>query len=595
MSEDRLTYDELKAGYVSLQKQAARSLLIKEELIQARDKLDRNLARFRAIQVYSEKAIHSETFEDFAEITVKSIIETFELECSALLTYDKGKNVLHAKTAFGLENLKVGYPLDANWMKAKGLLKGENAFIEKIDTDNHPWGPMGLCQVILCPYDGGHDDLQGFLLGGRTQRNETYYDEITQEMIPSFMVFTQQMNMLLKNLRSKENLERTVQERTEELKTTNVQLNKANEELQQEITIRTQTEEKLRIAEREATELSEFLKRMFGRYLSTEVMNSLLENPSALELGGQRRHVTIMISDLRGFTALSERLEPEKVVQMLNSYFETMVNVIHHYNGTVNEIIGDSLLVIFGAPQEIPDRAQRAIACAISMQNAITEVNGRNQELGLPKLEMGIGLHDTEVIVGNIGSSKRIKYSVVGSGVNLASRIESYTVGGQVLISESVKQEAGEVLRIDDKKTVLPKGAEALVAIYDVGGIGGSYNLALAEKEPAMVSLARLIPVKYKLIGGKHISQEMGLGRILRLSKRSCEIELKQGVSPLTNIKMNLDDVDEELGAKDFYGKVIEQPVEHQSAHLVRFTAIPPEVSAYFQSHRQHAVKSAEG
>lgn len=595
MSEDRLTYDELKAGYVSLQKQASRSLLIKQELIEARDKLDRNLARFKAIQAYSEKAIHSQTFEDFAEITVESIIETFELECSALFTYDKTQNGLQPKAAFGLENLKIGYPLDADWMRTKGLFKGENAFIEKIATENHPWGPLGLCQVILCPYDDGKGILQGFLLGGRTQRNEAYYDEITQEMIPSFMVFTQQMSMLLQNLRSKENLERTVQERTKELKKTNLRLNKANEELQQEITIRTQTEEKLRVAEREATELSEFLKKMFGRYLSTEVMNSLLENPAALELGGQRRHVTIMMSDLRGFTALSERLEPEKVVQMLNSYFETMVNLIHQYNGTVNEIIGDSLLVIFGAPQEIPDRAQRAIACAISMQNAMSEVNRRNQEMGLPTLEMGIGLHDTEVIVGNIGSSKRIKYSVVGSGVNLASRIESYTVGGQVLISESVKQEAGEVLRIDGKKTVLPKGAEAPVAIYDVGGIGGSYNLALAEKEPAMVSLARLIPVKYKLIGGKHISQEMGLGRILRLSKRSCEIELKQDVSPLTNITMKLDDVDEELGAKDFYGKVIEQPVENQYAHLVRFTAIPPEVSAYFQSHRQHAMKSAEG
>jgi adenylate cyclase len=138
------------------------------------------------------------------------------------------------------------------------------------------------------------------------------------------------------------------------------------------------------------------------------------------------------------------------------------------------------------------------------------------------------------------------------------------------------------------------KGAEAHVVIYDVGGIGGSYNVALAEKEPAMVSLERLIPVKYTLIGGKHIIQEIGLGRILRLSKRSCEIELKQDLSPLTNIKMNLDDVDEELGGKDFFGKVIEQPGEHQCAHVVRFTAIPPEVSAYFQSHRQHAVKSAE-
>jgi hypothetical protein len=106
----------------------------------------------------------------------------------------------------------------------------------------------------------------------------------------------------------------------------------------------------------------ELLKTMFGRYLSTEVMASLIENPSALELGGEKRTVTIMMTDLRGFTAMAESLEPEQVVQILNSYFEVMVEVVLKFQGTINEIIGDALLVIFGAPQEMPDRAQRAIA-----------------------------------------------------------------------------------------------------------------------------------------------------------------------------------------------------------------------------------------
>ena len=109
-----------------------------------------------------------------------------------------------------------------------------------------------------------------------------------------------------------------------------------------------------------------------------------------------------------------------------------------------------------------------------------------------------------------------------------------------------------------------------------------------------MVQLERLIPVKYTLVGGKRISQEIGLGRILQLSKKACEMELNQEVSPLSNMKMNLGDVDEELGVKDFYGKVIEQSNHNPRVHLVRFTAIPPEVSAYFQSHRQHAVESGE-
>ncbi|MFF3159992.1 adenylate/guanylate cyclase domain-containing protein, partial [Streptomyces sp. NPDC057910] len=130
-------------------------------------------------------------------------------------------------------------------------------------------------------------------------------------------------------------------------------------------------------------EMTSVLKKMFGRYLSTEVMNSVLANPSALELGGERRAVTIMMSDLRGFTAISERLEPERVVQMLNSYFEVMLRLVLKYNGTINEITGDTLLIVFGAPQEMPDRARRAIACAIEMQNAMAEVNAQNRAEGL--------------------------------------------------------------------------------------------------------------------------------------------------------------------------------------------------------------------
>ena len=340
-------------------------------------------------------------------------------------------------------------------------------------------------------------------------------------------------------------------------------------------------------------DLTALLKRMFGRYLSTEVMNSLIENPSALELGGERRRVTIMMTDLRGFTALSERLEPEQVVQMLNAYFEIMVEVVLKYNGTINEIIGDALLVIFGAPQDMPDRSQRAIACAIEMQNAMAQVNEDNRVEGLPELEMGIGINETEGIVGNIGSSKRSKYTVVGSGVNMTSRIESYTVGGQILISESVCQEAGEVLRIDAQREVLPKGAETPLRIYEVGGIAGQYNLALEWKAPTLVTLARQIPLRYTVLEGKNVGKKGLEGSVARLSEKTAVIALEEPLELLTNLKMNIGDVDEKLSTRDFYGKVIERLKEIEHTHVVCFTSVPPEVDAYFQSHRQHTAKSA--
>ncbi len=364
---------------------------------------------------------------------------------------------------------------------------------------------------------------------------------------------------------------------------------------QREATTRLNFWQKRVIEKREAqvTELAEFLKKMFGRYLSTEVMSSIIENPSALDLGGERRKVTIMMTDLRGFTALSERLEPERVVQMLNAYFEVMVDMVIQYNGTINEIIGDALLVVFGAPQEMQDRAQRAVACAISMQNAMAKVNEENRARGFPQLEMGIGLNEAEVIVGNIGSSKRSNYTVIGSGVNMASRIESYTIGGQVLISESVKRKIGEILRIDNKKDVMPKGAETAITIYEVGGIGGQYNLALEVKEPVMVTLMRQIPVRFSILGGKHVSKKGFRGHVIRLSRKGAEIGLKESFEILTNLKMNLENVTEGLAVKDFYGKIVEPEGESAQAQMVRFTSVPPEVDSYFQAHLQYSYKAA--
>jgi len=334
-----------------------------------------------------------------------------------------------------------------------------------------------------------------------------------------------------------------------------------------------------------------FLKDMFGRYLSEEVTNTLLENPDLVNLGGEKRSVTIMMSDLRGFTSLAERLEPEQVVQVLNTYFEIMVEVLLKYNATINEIIGDALLVIFGAPQKMPDRAERAIACSIEMQNAMVKVNEENRQQGLPEIEMGIGLNEDEVIVGNIGSSKRSKYGVVGSGVNMTSRIESYSVGGQILISDSVRKQAGEILRIDEQREIIPKGAEAPLKIYEVGGIGAPYNLALEEKDPSLIALGRRVPLLYTALDGKDVGREQLNGLVSRLSKKGAEIELEEPLELLANIKMNLGDVPEELASKDFYGKVIQCIGKDEQRYIVRFTSASPEVAAYFQALRQYGAK----
>src|SRR5262249_48622092 len=170
----------------------------------------------------------------------------------------------------------------------------------------------------------------------------------------------------------------------------------------------------------------ELVRHAFGRYVSEEVAETLLRGPEALELGGEERDATILMSDLRGFTMMAERMPAREVIEILNLYLGAMVDVIGRYEGTVDEIIGDAILVIFGAPVAVHDHAARAVACGLSMQLAMTEVNQRLTKDGV-QLEMGIGIHTGNVVVGNIGSLRRTKYAAVGSNVNLTGRVESCT------------------------------------------------------------------------------------------------------------------------------------------------------------------------
>jgi len=375
------------------------------------------------------------------------------------------------------------------------------------------------------------------------------------------------------------------------LKTANQELSQKNIQIQVTLEERDKAFSQLEIEQERTKQFAALLKKMFGRYLSPEVMNELIENPSSLKLGGEKRHVTIMMSDLRGFTALCERLKPEQVVQMLNGYCKIMMEVVDKYHGTVNEIIGDSLLVIFGAPKEMFDRTQRAVACALEMQNAMPRVNHYNRSNGLPELEMGIGLNETEVIVGNIGSDKRSKYSVVGSGVNLTSRIESYTVGGQILISESVVNKSGSLLSIDALREVYPKGSEIPLRIYEVVGISEPWNIILDKKSYVKIDLAKPIQLNCRLVEGKAVKNKVVKGSVVQLSKNELQITFSHKMDIFTNLKMNLTDAKVNLSSTYFYGKVIRFSDENKMSCTVRFTSVPSEIKTFFQALRQHHSK----
>jgi adenylate cyclase len=324
-----------------------------------------------------------------------------------------------------------------------------------------------------------------------------------------------------------------------------------------------------------------FIRETFGRYVSDDVVASLLSSPEALKLGGEQRKVTVMMSDLRGFTALAERLTPEEVIRFLNGYLQTMVDLILHYGGTINEIMGDGILVIFGAPKSAADDAERAVACGVAMQRAMADVNTRSRERGLPEVEMGIGVHTGEVIVGNIGSDRRMKYTAVGSHVNLTGRIESYTTGGQLLISESTLQEVGTIVEVGRSLRIEPKGARKEMTVWEVLGIGGSHGLRLDAREPPMVALAPEIPIRYAVLEEKHVGRSVLDASFVRLSAKGAEIRSDATPPPpLSNLKIWITGLTVGAETAELYAKVVEGAPAVGVGFVVRFTSVAPEVTA---------------
>jgi len=327
-----------------------------------------------------------------------------------------------------------------------------------------------------------------------------------------------------------------------------------------------------------------FIRETFGRYLSDDIVDTILESPEGLSLGGEKRTVTIMMSDLRGFTAIGEQLPAESVVSMINIYLDVMTEIILKYQGTIDEFIGDAILAIFGAPILRDDDAKRAVACALEMQLAMEEVNKRNREAGYPEVEMGIGINTGEVVVGNIGSKKRTKYGVVGRNINLTSRIESYTVGGQIFISESTVEACDPILRIDSQLEVMPKGVKELITIYEVGGIGGDFNIFLPEKENIeLTELQQPLTVEFTILAGKHAGVDMHKGTVVRMVNKVADIQTDVMTDKLTDLKLSLFDNEGTEITSDLYAKVIEIFSESPPMFRISFTSVPPEARAFFE------------
>lgn len=331
---------------------------------------------------------------------------------------------------------------------------------------------------------------------------------------------------------------------------------------------------------------NQFVRETFGRYVSDDVVTQLLNSSAGIQLGGEKRKVTILMSDVRGFTALAERLDPQEVLTFLNRYLEAMVTVILNYQGTIIEILGDGLLIIFGAPIQRQDDAERAVACAVAMQLQMAKANAISRRHGLPEVEMGIGIHTGDVVVGNIGSYQRTKYGVVGSAVNLTGRIESYTIGGQILISEATFHEMASLLTITQRVCVEPKGVAEPITLFEVGGIGGEHGLLLPDQTEGLTSLNKAIPVCYTVLEEKFAGRTVFAGRLEKLASKMAELHTDHPPAALSNLKLQLLHDQGNVCLDDVFAKVVSLQTNHVSCVLIHFTSLSEEARAFLEQQR---------
>ena len=315
--------------------------------------------------------------------------------------------------------------------------------------------------------------------------------------------------------------------------------------------------------------------RSFSRYAPEEIVREVVVSGREAMLSGERREVTVLFSDLRGFSAIASRLRPEEVVAILNDHFDQLVAVVVRHGGFVVDFLGDAVFAVFGAPRADAAHAERAVQCAIEMQRARAARNALQRARGWPPLEMGVGLNTGPAIVGNMGSRQRIKYGVVGHVVNVAARIEGLTVGGQVLVADAIRAALGARLEADGPFEAEGKGAGAL-RVWSVRAVR-SHDATLTLPSPAD-DLAVQNPPRIgeiRLIVGTHVDARPYAARVVRLSAGGADVLSDAPWTTFDSVHLVVHAADDGKQSIALDGKVVALPTEYGGSRaIVRFTGV---------------------
>ena len=332
---------------------------------------------------------------------------------------------------------------------------------------------------------------------------------------------------------------------------------------------------------REVTQLDDAVGRVtaslrsFARYAPEEIVREVVASGREAMLSGTRREVSVLFSDLRGFTGFAERLRPEEVVAILNDHFGLLVGVIARHGGFVVDFLGDAAFTVFGAPQPDPEHVEHAVACAIEMQRARAAQNAHNRARGWPPMEMGIGIDTGAAVVGNMGSLRRIKYGVVGHIVNVAARIETFTVGGQVLVSDATRQGLGDRLVVDGPFEAEGKGVGAVIRLWEVLALQGDTTLAVPSQVRDLAVLHPPLEARVRLFLGKQLDRQTHVARFHRLGAGGGEMASDAPLAVFDALQVCLPTAPGGDAPEILDGKVIALSAhEGVPTALVRFTGI---------------------
>ncbi|UCF55938.1 MAG: PilZ domain-containing protein [Deltaproteobacteria bacterium] len=304
----------------------------------------------------------------------------------------------------------------------------------------------------------------------------------------------------------------------------------------------------------------------------------VVQEATGLPIGGQIIEATIVLSDLRGFSIMTQGCSAQEVVDMLNRYFTRMCEIIYRYGGEVDKFMGDSIMALFGTPGSSRKEIERAVCCAAEMQIAMDSFNRENEKFGMPNLYMGIGINTGEVVVGKIGSDLHSEYTVIGDEVNLTSRIEAYTLRGQILISQNTYERIKELIHVQEPIYVSVKGKSGPVPLYELLSIGEPYNLQVPDREARRSLRVDVnIPFEFQICEGKVVRSDIYEGRILNISSGGMFASTLAHVEPYSNIKFRLNNHILGVESNDIYGTILRTEKSTELYEMnVEFTIIGP-------------------